>query len=173
MGDSIEIVLPDIGDHKDVPIVEINVAVGDDVVIDTPLLSIESDKATMEVPSPAAGKVKQLMIEVGGLVSQGSILMILEAKSASGDSPAQEMSAKQASSAKHAGAVAQEGAASVKVRERPEPSALEDRSGLPEVVGRMHHRRFAHWRGNSACRWLSSCQAEPRAGCCAMMLRTT
>lgn len=133
MGVSIEIVLPDIGDYKDVPIVEINVAVGDDVVIDTPLLSIESDKATMEVPSPAAGKVKQLMIDVGCLVSQGSILMILEARSASGDSPAQEMSAKQPSSAKHAGAVAQEGAASIKVRERPEPSALEDRGGMPEV----------------------------------------
>ncbi|TQF32885.1 2-oxo acid dehydrogenase subunit E2 [Bradyrhizobium sp. UNPA324] len=132
MVDSIEIVLPDIGDYKDVPIVEINVAIGDDVVIDTPLLSIESDKATMEVPSPAAGKVKQLMIEVGSLVSQGSILMIL-AGSASGDSPAQEMSAEPASSEKDVGAVAQGGAASIKVRERPEPSGLEDRGGRPEV----------------------------------------
>ncbi|SDI26542.1 pyruvate dehydrogenase E2 component (dihydrolipoamide acetyltransferase) [Bradyrhizobium sp. Rc2d] len=137
MVDSIEIVLPDIGDYKDVPIVEINVAVGDDVVIDTPLLSIESDKATMEVPSPAAGKVKQLMIEVGSLVSQGSILMILEAGSASDDSPAQEMSAKAASSAKDAGAVAQGGSASIKVRERPEPSGLEDPGGRPEV-GQAH-----------------------------------
>ena len=75
MSNSVEVVLPDIGDYKDVPIVEINVAVGDQIAIDTPLLSIESDKATMEVPSPAAGKIKQLMIEVGSRVSQGAVLM--------------------------------------------------------------------------------------------------
>lgn len=78
MADSVEIVLPDIGEYKDVPIVEINVAVGDEVAIDTPLLSIESDKATIEVPSPAAGKVQRLLIDVGSRVSQGSILMVLE-----------------------------------------------------------------------------------------------
>lgn len=83
MSNSVEVVLPDIGDYKDVPIVEINVAVGDQIAIDTPLLSIESDKATMEVPSPAAGKIKQLMIEVGSRVSQGAVLMILEGGGAS------------------------------------------------------------------------------------------
>jgi pyruvate dehydrogenase E2 component (dihydrolipoamide acetyltransferase) len=80
MSDSIVIVLPDIGDYKDVPVVEINVSVGDDVSIDTPLLSIESDKATMEVPSPAAGKVKELKIGVGTRVSQGTTLMIIEGR---------------------------------------------------------------------------------------------
>jgi pyruvate dehydrogenase E2 component (dihydrolipoamide acetyltransferase) len=82
MENSVEVFLPDIGDYKDVPVVEINVAVGDDVALDAPLLSIESDKATMEVPAPAAGKVKQLLIEVGSRVSQGSILMILEGRDA-------------------------------------------------------------------------------------------
>lgn len=83
MSNSLEVVLPDIGDYKDVPIVEINVAVGDEIAIDTPLLSIESDKATMEVPSPAAGRIKQLMIEVGSRVSQGALLMVLEGAGAS------------------------------------------------------------------------------------------
>lgn len=78
MTDSVDIVLPDIGDYKDVPIVEINVAIGDEVAIDTPLLSIESDKATMEVPSPAAGRVRQLKVSIGSRVSQGSVLMILD-----------------------------------------------------------------------------------------------
>ncbi|GMP12321.1 2-oxo acid dehydrogenase subunit E2 [Bradyrhizobium sp. TM239] len=80
MSHSIEVVLPDIGDYKDVPVVEINVSVGDEVTIDLPLLLIESDKATMEVPSPAAGTVAKLMIDVGTRVSQGSVLMILEGR---------------------------------------------------------------------------------------------
>ncbi|WP_448030322.1 2-oxo acid dehydrogenase subunit E2 [Bradyrhizobium liaoningense] len=80
MSHSIEVVLPDIGDYKDVPVVEINVLVGDEVTIDMPLLSIESDKATMEVPSPAAGTVAKLMIDVGARVPQGSVLMILEGR---------------------------------------------------------------------------------------------
>ncbi|MCA1456672.1 2-oxo acid dehydrogenase subunit E2 [Bradyrhizobium sp. BRP22] len=135
MVDSIEIVLPDIGDYKDVPIVEINVAVGDDVVIDTPLLSIESDKATMEVPSPAAGKVKQLMIEVGSLVSQGSILMLLEAGSAPGHSPAKATSATPASSAKDAGSVAQEGRVPIELGEGRELAGVDGRRGQLEASG--------------------------------------
>lgn len=80
MSQSMEVILPDIGDYKDVPVVEINVSVGDEVAIDTPLLSIESDKATMEVPSPAAGKVAKLLIDVGTRVSQGSVLLIIEGR---------------------------------------------------------------------------------------------
>lgn len=131
MADLVEIVLPDIGDYRDVPIVEIGVAVGDDVVIDTPLLSIESDKATMEVPSPAAGKVKQLMIELGSLVSQGSILMILEAGSASDHLP--DNATEPTSSAKEADVVVQEGSPPIEVRERREPGELEVRRGPTEV----------------------------------------
>ena len=78
MTGSVEITLPDIGDYKDVPVVEINVAIGDRVEIDMPLLSIESDKATMEVPSPAAGTIRKLMVEIGSRVSQGALLMILD-----------------------------------------------------------------------------------------------
>jgi pyruvate dehydrogenase E2 component (dihydrolipoamide acetyltransferase) len=93
MSQSMEVVLPDIGDYKDVPVVEINVSVGDEVSIDTPLLSIESDKATMEVPSPAAGTVAKLLIDVGARVSHGSVLMILEQRAESTASPSAATSA--------------------------------------------------------------------------------
>jgi pyruvate dehydrogenase E2 component (dihydrolipoamide acetyltransferase) len=77
MSELVDIVLPDIGDYKDVPVVEINVAVGDVVAVDAPLLSIESDKAAMEVPSPSAGEIKELKVVVGSRVSQGALLMII------------------------------------------------------------------------------------------------
>ncbi|TRW95308.1 branched-chain alpha-keto acid dehydrogenase subunit E2 [Paracoccus sp. M683] len=79
MSDMISVTLPDIGDFKDVPVVELLVAPGDQVAVDTPLLSVESDKATMEVPSPAAGIVQTISVQVGSKVSQGSALMMLKA----------------------------------------------------------------------------------------------
>jgi pyruvate dehydrogenase E2 component (dihydrolipoamide acetyltransferase) len=90
MSDTIEITLPDIGDYKDVPIVEILVKPGDTIAEEDPLLTVESDKATMEVPSPAAGRVKELIVAVGTKVSQGSLLMVLEP--AASQTPAAEAS---------------------------------------------------------------------------------
>lgn len=78
MSESVDIFLPDIGDHKEVPIVELNVSVGDRISIDTPLLTVESDKATMEVPSQLAGVVKNIRVAVGTLVSKGTLLMTVE-----------------------------------------------------------------------------------------------
>src|SRR4051794_17523064 len=82
MGKLVDVFLPDIGDYKDVPVVEINVKVGDVVSIDGPLLTIESDKATMEVPSPSAGIVKELKVEVGSRVSRGAALAIIDKRTA-------------------------------------------------------------------------------------------
>lgn len=79
MSNLIDITLPDIGDYKDVPVVEIHVKPGDTVSADDPLISIESDKATMEVPAPAAGTVHELKVGVGTRVSQGSPIMVLVA----------------------------------------------------------------------------------------------
>ncbi len=73
-----KITLPDIGDFNDVPIVEILVAPGDQVVKDTPLLVLESDKATVEVPSPQAGIIKTFHVKVGDKISQGTLLATLE-----------------------------------------------------------------------------------------------
>ncbi|SMX26654.1 Dihydrolipoyl dehydrogenase [Pelagimonas phthalicica] len=74
-----EIKVPDIGDFTDVPVVAVLVAVGDSVAEEDPLIEIESDKATMEVPSPAAGVVKEIKVAEGDKVSEGSLIMVLEA----------------------------------------------------------------------------------------------
>jgi dihydrolipoamide dehydrogenase len=75
---SSEVRVPDIGDFTDVPVIEILVAVGDSVEAEDPLVTLESDKATMDVPAPAAGKVAQLRVSVGDRVSEGSVLMTLD-----------------------------------------------------------------------------------------------
>jgi pyruvate dehydrogenase E2 component (dihydrolipoyllysine-residue acetyltransferase) len=74
-----EVKVPDIGDFKDVPIIEILVKPGDVVKTDDPLITLESDKATMEVPAPSEGKVVQLLVKIGDKVSEGSPIVKLEA----------------------------------------------------------------------------------------------
>ncbi len=74
-----EIKIPDIGDFADVEIIEILVSVGDSVAAEDPLITLESDKATMEVPSPAAGKVREISVSVGDRVSEGTLVALLEA----------------------------------------------------------------------------------------------
>jgi dihydrolipoyl dehydrogenase len=80
---SSEVRVPDIGDFVDVPVIEILVSVGDEVKPEDPLVTLESDKATMDVPAPSAGVVKQLRVSIGDRVSEGSVLMTLEPDGAS------------------------------------------------------------------------------------------
>src|SRR6266702_4825598 len=80
---TIEVKVPDIGDFKDVPVIEVFVKPGDAVKAEDSLVTLESDKATMDVPAPAAGTVKDLRIKVGDKVSEGSVLLTLEADGAS------------------------------------------------------------------------------------------
>jgi dihydrolipoamide dehydrogenase len=77
-----EIRVPDIGDFTDVPVIEIHVSPGDEVAAEDPLVTLESDKATMDVPAPSAGVVKQLSVKIGDRVSEGSVLLTLEANGA-------------------------------------------------------------------------------------------
>jgi dihydrolipoamide dehydrogenase len=79
--------VPDIGDFTDVPVIELHVSPGDQVAVEDPLVTLESDKATMDVPAPMAGTVKQLQVKVGDRVSEGSVLVTLQTDSAgpSGD----------------------------------------------------------------------------------------
>jgi pyruvate dehydrogenase E2 component (dihydrolipoamide acetyltransferase) len=86
---TIEVKVPDIGDFTDIPVIGILVSVGDIVAEEDPLVELESDKATMEVPSPAAGKFAEIKVSEGDSVSEGSLLMILEGESA-GDAPAND-----------------------------------------------------------------------------------
>ncbi|ALN56035.1 dihydrolipoyl dehydrogenase [Lysobacter enzymogenes] len=89
MANSIEVKVPDIGDYDDVPVIELLVAVGDTVKKDQGLVTLESDKATMEVPSSADGVVKSISVKVGDKVSQGAVIAILEAEGAGEAAPAE------------------------------------------------------------------------------------
>ena len=75
---TIEVMVPDIGDFKDVAVIELLVKPGDRVAVDQSLITVESDKASMEIPSSAAGVVKELRVKLGDKVSQGSPLLVLE-----------------------------------------------------------------------------------------------
>jgi pyruvate dehydrogenase E2 component (dihydrolipoamide acetyltransferase) len=83
-----DIKVPDIGDFKDVPVIEIHVKPGDMVEAEAPLVTLESDKATMDVPSSATGVVKEVKVKLGDKVSEGSIVVVLEAAAATAVKPA-------------------------------------------------------------------------------------
>src|SRR5688500_4871575 len=82
MSNLIEIKVPDIGGYSDVPVIEVLVAVGDTVTRDQGLVTLESDKATMEVPSTVAGTVKELRVKLGDTLSEGAVVAVLEAQDA-------------------------------------------------------------------------------------------
>ncbi len=82
MSDVIEIKVPDIGDFEDVDVIEVYVSPGDSVNVEDPLISLESDKAAMDVPSPSAGVVSEVKVAVGDKVSQGSLIVVLQGTAA-------------------------------------------------------------------------------------------
>ena len=108
---TIEVKVPDIGDFSDVPVIEVMVKPGDRVKPEDPLITLESDKATMEVPAPAAGVVKALQIKLGDKVSEGTPILTLEADGAATSAAA----AKSSVSAPPAPATAPAGVADVRV----------------------------------------------------------
>jgi pyruvate dehydrogenase E2 component (dihydrolipoamide acetyltransferase) len=93
-----QVLIPDIGDFKDVPVIEVLVKPGDSIEAEDPLIALESDKATIEVPSPFAGIVKDVSVKVGDKVSEGTLVLVMEvsetdsappdSSSASGTEPA-------------------------------------------------------------------------------------
>ena len=85
---TLEITVPDIGDFDEVTVIELMVKVGDTVAVDQSLITVESDKASMEIPSSAAGVIKAMTVKVGDKVRQGSVVLTLEAAgSVVGDAP--------------------------------------------------------------------------------------
>ncbi|MEQ1590088.1 MAG: dihydrolipoyl dehydrogenase [Gallionella sp.] len=87
MSQTIEVTVPDIGDFKDVPIIEIFVKIGDTVEAEQSLLTLETDKAAMEVPSPAAGVIKSINIKLGDKVSKGNVIFTLESSTSAAAKP--------------------------------------------------------------------------------------
>ena len=88
MSQAIEIKVPDIGDYDAVPVIEVHVKPGDQINAEDALVTLESDKATMDVPSPQAGTVKEVKIKVGDNVAQGSVLVMLEPAGGAAAAPA-------------------------------------------------------------------------------------
>jgi pyruvate dehydrogenase E2 component (dihydrolipoamide acetyltransferase) len=108
-GGVIEVTVPDIGDFSDVPVIELFVKVGDSIKVDDAIATLESDKATMDVPSSAAGVVKEVLVSIGDKVSQGTVMIKVEGTNAS--------------AATSAGAVAAPATAPAAAASAPAPSA--------------------------------------------------
>ncbi|MBX7200991.1 MAG: dihydrolipoyllysine-residue acetyltransferase [Rhodospirillaceae bacterium] len=83
-GDTFDVRVPDIGDFKDVPVIEVLVKPGDAVKAEDPLITLESDKATLDVPAPLGGVVRELKVQVGDTVSEGTVILTLATAAASG-----------------------------------------------------------------------------------------
>ncbi len=88
MPQTIEVKVPDIGDFNDVPVIEVLVKVGDPVKPEDSLVTLESDKATMDIPAPSEGTVREMKVKVGDKVSEGTVLVILDAADSTGAQPA-------------------------------------------------------------------------------------
>jgi len=78
MSKTIEVKIPDIGDFKEVAVIEVMVKPGDTINVEDSIITLESDKATMDVPSPAAGTVKDVKVKTGDNVAEGTVVLTLE-----------------------------------------------------------------------------------------------
>ena len=129
MSNMIEVKVPDIGDFKGIPVIEVLVKPGDAVNKEDALVTLESDKATMEVPAPVAGTVKELRIKIGDKVSEGSVILLLEGTApAKAEAPAQPPAPQRADAPKQAPAPAA-------AKTPPAPAAT---SATPLVKGDIH-----------------------------------
>jgi pyruvate dehydrogenase E2 component (dihydrolipoamide acetyltransferase) len=88
MSNTIEVKVPDIGDFADVEVIEVLVSEGDTISAEQSLITVESDKASMEIPSSAAGVVKSISVKVGDKVKEGSIILVLDSQEAAAEKPA-------------------------------------------------------------------------------------
>ena len=88
MSQIIEVTVPDIGDFAEVPVIELYVKVGDSIKVDDAIVTLESDKATMDVPSTVAGVVKEVLVSLGSKVGEGALLIKVETGGAAAAAPA-------------------------------------------------------------------------------------
>jgi dihydrolipoamide dehydrogenase len=129
---TIEVKVPDIGEFTDVPVIEVLVKAGDAIKAEDSLITLESDKATMDVPSPAAGTVKAISVKVGDKVSQGTLVLTLEAEAAAGAKPAAPAPTPSAAPAKAQAAPQAPTATSAAA---PAPAAPKPPSPVPAPAG--------------------------------------
>ena len=144
-GGAQEVKVPDIGDFNEVDVIEVLVAPGDKIAEEDPLITLESDKASMEIPSPAAGVIKDVKIKVGDKVSEGSLILLLEG-AGGGERPAREETKAEQTPA----AQAPKSAGSVSAAERREPPVAHekiDEKAFASVHASPSIRRFARELG--------------------------
>ena len=137
----IEVTVPDIGEFTGAPVIELLVSPGDRVEFDDPLLTLESDKATMDVPAPAAGVVAELRVGLGDEVSEGDVLLVLEPAETGGDAPG------------GGGALPAAGADTPEGAETPAGSGAATADSPPPIA-----------RGESSATHPNSAAGEPRTG---------
>ncbi|MGZ4247368.1 MAG: dihydrolipoyllysine-residue acetyltransferase [Solirubrobacteraceae bacterium] len=156
--DVVSVEVPDIGDFEDVPVIEILVSPGDTVETDDPLLTLESDKATMDVPAPFAGTIQEIQVNIGDRVSQGRVLLTMEQTgSASGQSEASAAASDGAATEAEApdavsSAVQAEEESAPEVDEEPQAEPEEEPTPTPDhsngaVYASPSVRRLARERG--------------------------
>ncbi|WP_414442528.1 dihydrolipoyllysine-residue acetyltransferase [Burkholderia sp. 22PA0106] len=143
-GGTIEVKVPDIGDFKGIPVIEIGVKVGDKVEKEQSLVTLESDKATMDVPSPAAGVVKEILVKLGDNVSEGTLIVVLEGGEGAPAAAAPKAEAPKAEAPKAAPAQAESKPAAAAQASAPAPA--------PASSGKASHaspsvRKFARELG--------------------------
>ena len=156
-----EVKVPDIGDFKNIPVIEVMVKAGDTVRAEDPLVTLESDKATMEIPAPVAGVVKEVLLKLGDRVSEGSVVLLLEtgdaeplpvlADTATGSASAPSASASPAPVAAPASAPATSAVAAPQVQASvtaPQPAAAaQDHEGFLKAHASPAIRHFARELG--------------------------
>ena len=156
MSETIQVRVPDIGDFKDIPIIEVLVHPGDSIRKEDPLVTLESDKATMEVPSPAGGTVKELKVKVGDKVSEGTLVLLLDSDGADAQaSAAQPAAASAAAPAPASSAAASPAASAATARapaKRPEATAPVARPAPPVPAGAIDERAFSAAHASPAVR---------------------
>ena len=130
MAEMKQVLVPDIGNYKDVPVIEIMVKVGDIVKAEESLLTLETDKATMDVPAPFDGVVKEVKVKVGDIISEGSIIFVIEASEATA-APAKSTATAAAPKAANAAPV-------VSPVQPPSGVPLTGGAGEGLVVGKSH-----------------------------------
>ncbi len=155
MADVKDILVPDIGDFEGVEVIEIMVAPGDSISVEDPLVSLESDKAAMEIPSPEAGTVREVKVRIGDKVSEGDLLVTMEVSQAAGKpepKPAPEAEAPQppspaAKPPAEAAAPAQPESPATSYRPPPIAPSPVDEAGFRKAHASPSVRKFARELG--------------------------
>ena len=138
-----EVLVPDIGDFKDVEVIEVLVAPGDEIKAEQSLVTLESDKASMEIPAPEAGVVKELKMKVGDRVNVGDLIMMMEASGAAAAPAKEEAPAPKAEAPKPAPQEATPAPKPAPKAEAPKPAATPAAGTLPSPTRKIDEVSFA------------------------------